>query len=187
MRDTAWFGEIVKRAPFLAVGLYVFLIGPTGQAPFLNLLVSEIGWRILCVFVGVLLMGWQAYLLWDSQRLPKTDLPIGQRAQNYIDKITLLSSATQTTELIARPDGLELNFVDHQHTSRSRRYLLPIDELKQAVKNGQITVSDRSDKGPKYGRVSVGRLKRWLYMRDMHTVSDKLRQDILALVDKIIH
>jgi hypothetical protein len=185
-RDTDWFGEIAKRTPFLAVGFILFLIGPTGQVILLNIPVSETGWRIASAIIGILLMGSQVYLIWDAQRLPKTDLPIGQKALNVINRITLLLSNTQKTELIARKDGLELNFEDTAHANWSRRYLLSIDELKQIIERDQIVVAERSNKSPKYGRLRVGRLQKWLYLRSLHPDADKLKQQIITLIQDII-
>jgi len=185
MRDFDWFTEIVKKSPFLAVGLYIFLIGPTGQAIFTNLSVTE-PWRTICAIVGIAIIGWQGYLLWDEQRIGGTPLSVNEKKIVTPNKITLLSSPTQVTELIARPDGLELNFEDFQNPSISVRRLVSINELRQAIQNHKILVTQSPAKGPKYGRVQVASLKRWLYQTERHPDRSKLQNQISDLVKDII-
>lgn len=186
MREYDWFIEIAKKSPFLAAGLYIFLIGPTGQAVFTNLDVLE-PWRTICALIGIAIVGWQGYLLWNAQRLPKTELPIGQQPQNVLRRLMLHSSPNQKTELISRTDGLELNFADYKRSYRSRRYLLSLDELRIILSNQDIDVTENSAQGPKFGRIKIGRLFGWLYNRKMHENPDILQREIYSLVQTTVN
>jgi len=179
--------ELAKRIPIAVLGFLLFVIGAAGQVPFFNFPVTETPWRIVSAIAGAGLMIWQAYLLWDSQKLPKTELPIGQPPQNVLSRLMLHSSTNQKTELISRTDGLELNFDNYKRPSRSRRYLLSLNELRGILKNHDIDVTEHSTKGPKFGKIKIGRLLGWLYNRKMHENPDVLQREIYSLVQNSVN
>jgi hypothetical protein len=187
MRDTDWFVELAKKAPIFAGGMVIFLIGPTGKVPGFDLPVPELVWRIICALIGVFFMASQVVLFLNSQRLGGSPLPISEKAQNVLEKITLLSSPSQITELIARPDGLELNFEDFGNNSKSRRRLLSFDALRDALLNRQIIVTAQSTKSNSFGRVTIGPLQKWLYQKERHPNALTPQNDIITLVKRILN
>ena len=186
-RDFDWLKELAKRIPIAVLGFLLFVIGAAGQVPLFNFPVTEALWKNISGILGAGLMIWQAYLLWDAQKLPKTELPIGQMPQNVISRLILHSSTNQKTELIARTDGLELNFEDYRQPSRSRRYLLSVSDLELALKSRDIEVTELSRKGPKFGRIKISRLDGWLYNRKMHKNPDVLQREIYSLAQNIVN
>lgn len=186
MRDIDALREIGKQSPLLASGLLLILAAATGVAPGFGQVQNP--WQIFVGILGTLLVIAGIVYVFQSLRLGGQPLPIEKNeTTEYKGKnIPIFISQHQKTDLVSRRDGLELVFHDIRGSNKSHRRFLNIDDLKNIHENGNIKVVPKSSKNPKWGVVTIGPWRNWLYSKELHTNPKNLYTKIYDLIEEII-